>query len=80
MLNLLNSITAAGMTTGTFLLCILLSVALGIGTALVFSYRTKYTPSMSLSLAIMPGQHRSRRGSGRSLYAGPVPQHAGNRP
>ena len=54
MLNLLNSITAAGMTTGTFLLCILLSVALGIGTALVFSYRTKHTASMSLTLAIMP--------------------------
>ena len=47
MLNLLNSITAAGMTTGSFLICIMLAVALGIGTALVFSYKTKHTASMA---------------------------------
>lgn len=54
MLNLLNSITAAGMTTGTFLICILLAVALGVGTAIVFSYKTRHTASMALTLAIMP--------------------------
>ena len=36
------------------LLCILLAVVLGIGTALVFSFRTRHTASMSLTLAIMP--------------------------
>lgn len=42
------------MTTGTFLICILLAVALGVGTAIVFSYKTRHTASMALTLAIMP--------------------------
>ena len=42
------------MSLGMSLLCILLAVVLGIGTALVFSFRTRHTASMSLTLAIMP--------------------------
>ena len=50
----LNSITSAGMTTWTFLLCILLAVVLGIGTAIVFSFKARNSASMALTLSIMP--------------------------
>ena len=42
------------MSLGMSLLGIFLAVVLGIGTALVFSFRTRHTASMSLTLAIMP--------------------------
>ena len=51
---MLNSITSAGMTTWTFLLCILLAVVLGIGTAIVFSFKARNSASMALTLSIMP--------------------------
>ena len=51
---MLNSITSAGMTTWTFLLCILLAVVLGIGTAIVFSFMARNSASMALTLSIMP--------------------------
>lgn len=51
---MLNSITSAGMTTGTFLICILLAVVLGIGTAIVFSFKSGNSASMALTLSIMP--------------------------
>ena len=51
---MLNSITSAGMTTWTFLLCILLAVVRGIGTAIVFSFKARNSASMALTLSIMP--------------------------
>ena len=51
---MLNSITSAGMTTWTFLVCILLAVVLGIGTAVVFSIKSRNSASMALTLSIMP--------------------------
>ena len=51
---MLSSITAAGMTATSFICCILVAVALGIGTSLVFSFKTRHTASMALTLAIMP--------------------------
>ena len=51
---MLNSVTSAGMTTWTFLLCILLAVVLGIGTAIVFSFKARNSASMALTLSIMP--------------------------
>ena len=51
---MLNSITSAGMTTWAFLLCILLAVVLGIGTAIVFSFKARNSASMALTLSIMP--------------------------
>ena len=51
---MLNSITSAGMTTWTFLLCIMLAVVLGIGTAIVFSFKARNSASMALTLSIMP--------------------------
>ena len=51
---MLNSITSAGMTTWPFLLCILLAVVLGIGTAIVFSFKARNSASMALTLSIMP--------------------------
>ena len=42
------------MTTWTFLLCILLAVVLGIGTAIVFSFKARNSASMALTLSIMP--------------------------
>jgi len=50
----LSSITSAGMTTVTFLGCILMAVVLGIGTAIVFSFKTRNSASMALTLSIMP--------------------------
>ena len=51
---MLSSITAAGMTATSFICCILAAVLLGIGTSLVFSFKTRHTASMALTLAIMP--------------------------
>ena len=51
---MLSSITSAGMTTVTFLGCILMAVVLGIGTAIVFSFKTRNSASMALTLSIMP--------------------------
>ena len=42
------------MTTVTFLGCILMAVVLGIGTAIVFSFKTRNSASMALTLSIMP--------------------------
>lgn len=42
------------MTLVTFLTCIVLAIVLGIDTALVFSYKTRHSASMALTLAIMP--------------------------
>ncbi len=42
------------MTTWTFLLCIMLAVVLGIGTAIVFSFKARNSASMALTLSIMP--------------------------
>ena len=38
----------------TFLACIGAALALGIGTALIFQFKTKHTASMAITLAIMP--------------------------
>jgi hypothetical protein len=50
----LNSIISGGITMPSFLICILAAIALGIGTALVFTYKTRHTASLTLSLAILP--------------------------
>lgn len=54
MLSVLESITSAGMTIPSFLVCIVLALVLGIGTSLVFSYKTRHSASMALTLSIMP--------------------------
>lgn len=47
-------LTPTTMTTGSSVLCILLALVLGIGTAGVFSFKYRHTASMALTLAIMP--------------------------
>ena len=55
---MLDSITYSdkvfSMSIPMFLASIFLALALGIGTALVFQFRTKHTASMATTLAIMP--------------------------
>jgi uncharacterized membrane protein YhiD involved in acid resistance len=50
----LNSVIAGGVTVGGFLICLFSAIALGVLTALVFTYKTKHTSSLAMSLAIMP--------------------------
>ena len=49
-----SSATVFSMSIPMFLASIFLALALGIGTALVFQFRTKHTASMATTLAIMP--------------------------
>ncbi len=51
---MLNSVIAGGVTVGGFLICLFSAIALGVLTALVFTYKTKHTSSLAMSLAIMP--------------------------
>lgn len=55
---MLDSITYSdkvfNMPITTFLACIGAALLLGIGTALVFQFKTKHTASMAITLAIMP--------------------------
>ena len=55
---MLDSITYSdklfNMPITTFLACIGAALALGIGTALIFQFKTKHTASMAITLAIMP--------------------------
>ena len=51
---MLHSIFGPQMTIPQFLICIVLAAAVGLGTALLFSFKARYTASMFLTLAIMP--------------------------
>ena len=51
---MLDSVIASGISIGGFLLCIFSAIVLGVLTALVFTYKTKHTASLALSLAILP--------------------------
>lgn len=51
---MLDSVIASGISIGGFLICIFSAIVLGVLTALVFTYRTKHTASLALSLAILP--------------------------
>jgi len=50
----LDSVIASGISIGGFLICIFSAIVLGVLTALVFTYKTKHTASLALSLAILP--------------------------
>lgn len=51
---MLDSVIASGISIGGFLICIFSAIVLGVLTALVFTYKTKHTASLALSLAILP--------------------------
>lgn len=51
---MLNSILANSITLPIFLACLIVSAALGILTALVFSYKNRHSASFSLALAVLP--------------------------
>ena len=51
---MLNSVIAGSVTIGSFLICLFSAIALGVLTALAFTYKTKHTSSLAMSLAIMP--------------------------
>lgn len=51
---MLNSIFETGITINNFLLCTFVSLALGIGTALISKFKTKCTGSFAITLAILP--------------------------
>lgn len=51
---MLETVAAEPMSLPYSVVCILLAVVLGIGTALIFSFKTKHTASMSITLSIMP--------------------------
>jgi len=51
---MLSSITAASITATSFIICIVAAIVLGMGTALVFTYKTRHTSSLSLAIAILP--------------------------
>lgn len=51
---MLNSLIAGGITVSGFLICIFAAIALGILNALVFTYKTRHTSSLAMSLAILP--------------------------
>lgn len=49
-----QSILSAGITPFSFLICIAVSLVLGIGTALVCTFRNKCTQSFAITLSILP--------------------------
>lgn len=51
---MLNSIITSGITISTFIICTAVSLALGIGAALVSMYRTRCSQSFAVTLAILP--------------------------
>ena len=51
---MLNSILTNPVTLPAFLICLIVSVALGILTALVFSWRNRHSASFFLALAVLP--------------------------
>lgn len=51
---MLNSILGTELTLTSFLICTGVSLLLGVGTALVASYRSRSTQSLAITLAILP--------------------------
>lgn len=51
---MLNSIISSDLTITSFLICTAVSIALGIGTALISRFKSKTTQSFSIALAIIP--------------------------
>ena len=51
---MLNSIIASGITLKGFLICVVTAIVLGVGTALVFTYKTRHSASLTMTLAILP--------------------------
>ena len=52
---MLDSIMTGGtLTTATFFLCTAVSLVLGLGTALLCTYKSKYSQSFALTLAMLP--------------------------
>ena len=51
---MLNSIISTQLTLSTFLICTAVSLALGIGTALISRFKSKTTQSFAIALAIIP--------------------------
>ena len=49
-----SSIIGSSVTLTTFFICVIAAMALGILTAIVFSYRSRQSASFSLALAILP--------------------------
>ena len=49
-----SSIIGSSVTLTTFFICVIVAMALGILTAVVFSYRSRQSASFSLALAILP--------------------------
>ena len=47
-------LSAASLTAATFLICTAVSLALGLGTALLCTYKNKYSQSFALTLAMLP--------------------------
>ena len=51
---MLHSIIGSQMTVPVFLICIFLAAVVGLGTAFLFSFKSRHTASMFLTLSIMP--------------------------
>lgn len=51
---MLNSVISGGITLWSFLICIAVSLVLGIGVALVSGFRARCTQSFALTLAVLP--------------------------
>lgn len=51
---MLESILSSGLTIETFIICLLLSLALGFATSLVFSYKQRQSSSLLLTITILP--------------------------
>ena len=51
---MLNSIISTEITLSSFLICIAVSLVLGIGTALISRFKSKTTQSFAIALAIIP--------------------------
>ena len=51
---MLNSILGSGTTVSAFLICTAVSLALGLGTALVSMYKSKCSQSFAVTLAVLP--------------------------
>ena len=53
-LQFVSMFTASGLTVGNFLICVLAALGLGIGTALVYRFRTACSRSFMATLATLP--------------------------
>lgn len=51
---MLDSVIGSGLTAGSFLLCTAVSLILGLATAGLAMYRTKFTHSFAVTIAILP--------------------------